>query len=549
MAIEKSVRGQVEELGRVLARRRWQILLPAAYVTVLVGAFAVLVPKQHVFQTRIEIQERRNPEDYELKDPREAAPVRELSNVDQHIRHYNRVQAIVESSGLWPEFALLEPREQQAEIERLLENIEVDLQEKAKNEGSTFVDIVYRDVLPARAEAFLVRLADTWIEALREEDLETLRRELSTLREAERETWAKRQEAFDRYAALAKEMGRNPADTPDVRRETTERMRDFQFQQLDLLRQERESTQRALERARHDLALIEEQYEAEPDVVPLGAATAEAGNQVEIARLRTELEVMQADLARLTPRNKAYAPLQAKIRDHEADIVALESGDPEAAPPVISAPNPFKIDLRRERDRMASEAASLEKAQRLLDQSVTDYEQKTERRTEDYARLMLLWWSTDELSTQHVVSLEKVVAKEGALQQMEAIYGNRPYESVSPPRELRVEPNGLLLAAFGVLAGLALGVVVALFFEYGGNAYRSVEELAEVVALPVLGSIGAIVTRAEERRARLRHAVVGLATVGVLGSVVWITGIWMLSPDSLPVDLERAIEELRSLWT
>jgi hypothetical protein len=341
MAIEKSVRGQIEELGRVLARRRWQIFLPAAYVAVFVGAFAVLVPKEHVFQTRIEIQERRNPEDYELKDPQEAAPVRELSNVDQHIRHYNRVQGIVESSGLWPEFGLLEPREQQAEIERLLENIEVDLQEKAKSQGSTFVDITYRDVDATRAEAFLVRLADTWIEALREEDLETLRRELATLREAERETWARRQEAFTRYADLAREMGLNPAAPPDVRRETAEPVRDFQFEQLDLLREKREATQRALEKARFDLSQIADRYEAEPDIVPRGAATPEAGNQVEIARLQTELELMRTDLARLTPRNKAYAPLEAKIQAHEADIAALESGDPEAAPPVISDPNPY----------------------------------------------------------------------------------------------------------------------------------------------------------------------------------------------------------------
>jgi hypothetical protein len=549
MAKEKSVRSQVEDLARVLARRRWQVLLPALYVAVLAAACAVLVPKEHVFQTRIEIQERRNPEDYALKDPQEAAPVRELSNVDQHIRHYNRVRGIVESSGLWPDFALLPPREQQRHIERLLENIDVDLQEKARNQGSTFVDITYRDVLPARAESFLVRLANTWIEVLRQEDLETLRSELGTLRQAEREVWARRQEAFARYADLAREMGLNPADPPDVRREAGEPVRDFQFQQLDLLRRDREATQRALEKARFELSQIEERYASEPALVPRGPTAPEERNKPEILRLQDEIETLQEDLARLTPRNKGYAPLEAEIRKRQEEIAALEAGDLESAPPVINDPNPFKEELRRRRDEKAAEAATLEKSQRLLAQNVRDYERKIDQRTEDYARLMLLWGTTDELSRQHEATLSKVTAKEVALQQMEAIYGNRPYESVSPPRELAIEPSALALALFGILAGLALGTVVALFLEYGHNAYRSVEELAELVALPVLGAVGSIVTASEERRARRRRWVVGLASAGLLGSIVWITGIWMFAPHLLPVDVERAIEGLRSLWT
>ena len=69
--------------------------------------------------------------------------------------------------------------------------------------------------------------------------------------------------------------------------------------------------------------------------------------------------------------------------------------------------------------------------------------------------------------------------------------------------------------------------------------------------LPVTvdGAIGGIVTRVEERRARLRRAVVGIASAALLGSIVWITGVWMFSRHLLPVDLERAIESLRSLWT
>ncbi len=548
MAIEKSAHGQIQELGRVLARRRWQILLPALYVFVLAGACAVLVPKKRVYQTRIEIQERRNPEDYELKDPQEAAPVRELTNIDQHIRHYNRVQGIVESSKLWPGFGLLAPQEQQQRIAAILDDIDVDLLEKAKNQGSTFVDILYRDVDPARAEAFLVLLADTWIEALREEDLATLKRELQTLREAEKESWSKRQEAFSKYADLAREMGLNPADPPDVRSQTAEPVRDFQFDQRDHLRREREATQRSLERSRFELSLLEKRHAEEPSSIPRPPIERAERNRAEIERLQDEIEGLRADLERLTPKNRNYARLQGEIAERELELEELLEPEAAVASPV-SDPNPFKEDLRKRRDEKAAEVASLEKSEKLLAQDVRDYENKIEQRTEDYARLMLFWSTSEELTRQHELAWSKVVEKAGALQQMEAIYGHRPYESVSPPRELGVEPNAIALTAFGLLAGLALGLVTALFLEYGRNAYRSVGDLTAVMALPVLGSVGRIVTRAEARRARLRRGVVGLSSVAILGSVVWITGVWMLAPHLLPVDLERAIEGLRSLWT
>ena len=50
---------QLQDFLHVLRKRRWQILLPAVFVTTLGGAFAVIIPKKYKLTTRIEISEQR----------------------------------------------------------------------------------------------------------------------------------------------------------------------------------------------------------------------------------------------------------------------------------------------------------------------------------------------------------------------------------------------------------------------------------------------------------------------------------------------------------
>jgi hypothetical protein len=73
-----------------------------------------------------------------------------------------------------------------------------------------------------------------------------------------------------------------------------------------------------------------------------------------------------------------------------------------------------------------------------------------------------------------------------------------------------------------------------------------VSELATVMNVPVLGAIDTIVTRRERRRVQVARAVGGLSTAMIVGTIAWVTYLWQSSPDRLPLELQDAIEELRS---
>jgi len=69
-----------------------------------------------------------------------------------------------------------------------------------------------------------------------------------------------------------------------------------------------------------------------------------------------------------------------------------------------------------------------------------------------------------------------------------------------------------------------------------------VYDLASVTTVPVLGSIGTIITRAEARRGYVRKGLVGASSAVILGGVSWLTWVWHAAPDKLPVEVLKAIE-------
>jgi cytochrome bd-type quinol oxidase subunit 2 len=97
-----------------------------------------------------------------------------------------------------------------------------------------------------------------------------------------------------------------------------------------------------------------------------------------------------------------------------------------------------------------------------------------------------------------------------------------------------------------VIAGLALGIGTALLSELARSSYRSAADLAAVMSVPLLGAIETIVTRKERRRLQLAHASAALSTALIVGTLGWVTYLWYASPERLPLEVQDAIERLRS---
>ena len=89
-------------------------------------------------------------------------------------------------------------------------------------------------------------------------------------------------------------------------------------------------------------------------------------------------------------------------------------------------------------------------------------------------------------------------------------------------------PVFILISAF---LGLAIGLGSALTSEFLRNGFRGIPDLTRGLAVPVLGAINLITTRAQARRRRTRHIMISASSAIIVGSILWIT--WAYQHDSL----------------
>ena len=106
-----------------------------------------------------------------------------------------------------------------------------------------------------------------------------------------------------------------------------------------------------------------------------------------------------------------------------------------------------------------------------------------------------------------------------------------------------------LIVAFSVIAGLALGLAVAVIAEYSRNCFRNVGDISRVMVVPVLGTIDTIVTRREARLAAARRAIVGCASLAFILAVVFVTWASVESPDLLSSGVQDKLRAFRTFFS
>ena len=533
--------GQLHEFLRVLRRRRWQIVMPAIFVLALGTVFAVLVPKKYVITTRVELLEGQRAEtDQALKDRAGSAVQREVDNVAYHLRNYSRIQQVVEEqAGLWAEYMKADTKGQREVIERIQDDLDVFQIEKRRNEGSTFVDIEFRDVSGDRAVRFLEDLIDKWVREVIERDKINLRRERENFQDARDEAWRAVQEANRQYTELAREMGVDPF--LPVAGGNSSRQSDPIHDALVL-------NEQALQEAAADLAVAQEQHrlarqlldEAEP-LVP-----ADVEGDLFKAQQYAEAAIQEIEdaISRLTPSHTDHKKGVRQIEEIQ-ERLAEEEEKLLQEPPLV--PNEQLVPLQ-EAERLARTAlAAAQAREKQLMDSRREMETERDRRIGQMGQLTDLKRILDEKEEAYQEIARLFNDKEISLGQLSAY--EDPYDIIQAPEVEGAprEPSPILLVLMAAFAGLALGLSTAMAAEYARNSYRTVGDVASVMPIPVLGTVDQIVTSIEARRIQARRAVVGLSSAVILGGLAWFTWIWAVSPDKLPIEVKAAVEEFRKL--
>ncbi|HED65607.1 MAG TPA: hypothetical protein ENJ09_08630 [Planctomycetes bacterium] len=551
MAGDPNPSGQIQEFLRVLRRRRWQIALPALFVFVLGCAFTVVIPKKYVVSTRVEIKESRNPFDYESKNRNESTTAREIENVEQHIINYARIERIVgtELIDMWPEYKRADSTKRDEIIVAIMKSLTVERIEKNKEIGSTFIDITYKDVDGKRAEAFLKKLNTAWIDDVITRDLENLELERDVL-ESEFKAASKRfQEENAKWNEQARLLDVNPSLPPDATDRSGNSVNDFAFQQLTEYRHAREVNENELADARNALQSLEESYLREPETVavPVEVAPGES-YRAERRAIEAQLEKRQAYLSSIKSAHSDYLKTKAEIEELEDKLAELERLETEPVIVTKYEENPVRVELRTQLDAARRRVDELAKAGKRLAAKVAEFEGRAQQRSEELALLAGFWDSKEEELKRRNELAAELRAKEKAIRLFRDTSG-RVAEVERPPvaSDKDREPNPWLLTAFFLFAGLALGLGVALAAEYARNCYRTVGDLALVMAVPVLGAVGTITTRRERRRSALRRAVIGISSAVILLGVAWIAFLYADESrwEKLPVPVLRAIEDFR----
>lgn len=550
---ELDTSGQVQEFLSVLKRRKWGIVLPMLYFLAVGLLIAVVVPKQVEVMTRVELKETRVESDPNLKTPQNNAATKEIRSAVHHIRHYNRIKHIIENDlqDHWEldYMGLNSGDKYKYIIDVVMKNLMVHVEEKANTRnaaGSWFINIAYKDVNGPRAEEFLNRLVDHWVDDVIERDAVQLEEEHKQLIKAYNDAETKANEASAKYEQICKTLGFDPSLDLD----TVQRVDDSVSSVLAAQQSRKEELSRL--KLVYQTRIVQKSEERQDMPVTIKTETTIPGvdNTDKIEVLENQIRVME-DLIEekgWTRFNKKREKAEEAIEKLRINIEELAAANvPDLIEPTVQK-NPELEKIDAEIRQLENDLDTTEQELTLVTLQVSRLVEEQRRETRNRNRLFELfrerksaWVAREEIGQL----LDK---KKLAVEAVKSTY-NKPYEVVQPPNAegAPTTPNTSILVVFCAIAGLGIGLAFSLLSEYGKNAYRSPHELAQVLPIPVLGAVNSIVTSAQSRRRHARRTLVAVSSLLILGGLGWFTYmVWQRESD-LPVQVQQTIEDIRMM--
>ncbi len=532
MAVEVETRGQLQEFLGLLSRRRWQVLLPFAVVLSLGVFIAVVVPKKFVVKTQIE-----------LRPVGVSVSAKDAANAPFQIKARERIRKVTQELQN-REYLSLPPSEQQEWLEDTSSALKVTTVQS--NLATSFVNIEYSHVNDGWAVDFLRALRNDWTSDVIQRDRNKIQEESLTLLGARDRLVAQYKFAESELTDLLREYGLSA--TQPVPGQTAARSEDTEFERLraaevDLrkTKDEIEESQVLLAEYQDRLAKLPPKINAEDRVVG-GFSNAE-----EIAKIELQILEAQKKLEPIRPAHSQYDKLQDEVRRLEASRESLKRQTSKGELLQTTRNNPEVQVTQTRIDRLTTEIRVNEAKRDRLQKAVDEGSRHVEELQTVYRDVREKKDAIARLSANVATAEAAYQAKARDVQLLLSPLAN-PFEitqEVFPPSK-PTEPNPLLIISFALVAGLAIGLGIAVVLEYSKNSFRSVGDIGRVMAVPVLGSIQRIVTRRETRLVGVRRIAVGAASLTFIGAVLFVTWAWANDATYLSQDVRDAIEGLRA---
>jgi uncharacterized protein involved in exopolysaccharide biosynthesis len=532
MAVQIESQGQLQEFLGILKRRKWQVLLPASIVLSLAVAAAVIVPKKYVARTQIE-----------LRPVGVSISTKEGSSAVFQLRAIERIQRILKERQN-AEFLALSVTEQMEFVTRVQSDIRVTPAPGATG-TSSFVNIEYMDISREWAQDFLSALSKDWIDDVLTRDRHKAADEYEKLDGERKKLQLQLQDLEQKLSDL---KGRhNLSATQPPPGSGSARNEDPVYKRMTDAEDQLRIAKLQLDKNNAKLDLLQRQINQMPAMVKQESTTAGASNDAELAEIDKQIKDLREKNRNLKPAASGWTTFKRDLDVLQKQRDETAARKTRSTTEVAFVENPEIAPRRIELAALQLTAAESRTAVKHLEEDVKELQAELDERSDVYLRLNELEGSASRVRA----SLEDTEKRFNEKQQQSVLLSSpqaNPFSITEPVHvgSKPTEPNPWLIISFGLVLGLALGLGIALVAEFSRNCFRSVADISRVMVVPVLGSIGTILTRRQRRITLARRTIVGASSLAFVAAILFVTWAWASHAQFLSQDLRDAIEQLRS---
>jgi polysaccharide chain length determinant protein (PEP-CTERM system associated) len=494
----------LERFLGVVRRRHFHFLLPLFIGWVLVWSASWVLPRRYQSSTLILVEQSTMPKDYVTPNISDDLQQR-LQSITQQILSRTRLLHIIDQFGLYGgEHAQQSPDEK---VELMRKDIVIDLVRDPRDQISSF-NVSYISPDPRLAQQVTSELTNLFIN----ENLEVRQHQSEdTTKFLEGQLETARQSLTQQEDKVRQFKGQHVGEMPE---QVTSNL-----QILSGLQSELQNEEDALNAAKQQhvyLQTLVDQYRSLQ-----GTSQGSDGAAVGLPALDKELDRLKAQLADLRSRYTDRHPDVRKLKQQIAEtermrdqlLASLKSkgADVQAGNAEPSAPAPgsdptqasMLAQIQSQLRSNQVEITNRERSAAALKAKVDEYQGRLNQEPIREQQLADLTRGYEQSKANYDELLKK--KNESAMAtRMELQEQGERFRVVDPPSfpQKPYFPNRLKFCGLGLLAGLALGFIVAGAFEMMDDRLYSAKDIKSLLPVEVIGEIPAIVDDYDVHKAR-----------------------------------------------
>lgn len=504
----------------LLLRWKWVVIVPWVLTSVGMAIYSRTLPDRYRSESIIQVVPQRVPESL-VRSTVTARIEDRLTAITQQILSRTRLERIIQDFGLFAE------ERKTMLMEDVVQKMRLDIGDVRMVKGDAF-QVSFSSTDARTSMRVTERLASLFVEEnLRDREVlaEGANQFLDSQLDDARRRLLEHEKKLEDFRRL------NNGELPSQMAANLQAVQNIENQIQGLTESiNRDRDQRlALERLLADAT-------AEAAFAAQGVSTAPGETPTTpTARLRAARSALQDLRLRLKPEHPDVQRLQSTIR--ELELTVSEDARRTAASPVVEAPvalTPAEVmrrnrvrELKAQIDAIDRDVARRMEGQRKLQAQSGDLQRRIDRIPTRESEMVALTRDYETLQKVYTTLLAKgEEAKVSAnLERRQIGEQFKVIDAARLPQQ-PYSPNRIQMNAMGFGAGLAIGLLLIGLIEFLDNSFRTHEEIATTLGLPVLATVPAIFTEVE-RRARLRTRLVASAVsvalllVGAGAAMVW----------------------------